>query len=112
MKYREVPEAEWTNYYVKVDFELPMVSNNKILGYYPAGVLILGKPGSVSLIRDLDTFMENISLISFLDIPLLDKDCYRDYPVNFSTDDIINWIIEKRKDNIVLVERLKRRKLS
>ena len=71
MKYWKLEWTSWTNYYVPIDLEIPILSNeNSIvdhqsvhLNYHPINCLILGKPGEPSVCNDLDLFMLGVETI-------------------------------------------------
>lgn len=114
MKYWKLEWTSWTNYYVLVDLEIPILSNDLSkqldhktveLDYHPINCLILGKPGEPSVGGDLDLFMIGVETI-YPFLANLKREELKEHPNKFEPKDVIEWIIKNYK-NQRLVEQLK-----
>lgn len=99
MKFREVPEAEWTNYYIECPgMKLPYYSTtspDEISGWSEVDVMILGRPGKVVMTADLDLLLGDVESISFMKgTEFLGKKEYLDYPPPLKLEEIISWIVK------------------
>ena len=114
MKFREVKEANWTNYYIQLknNIRLPYYSLDdpeNVLECHELNTIILGKPGNVSITRDLDLFMSEVRSISFMKDLDLSKECYKDFPIKFEEEIILDWIENNYKESVS--KRLKNREV-
>lgn len=113
MKYWKLEWTSWTNYYVPIDLEIPILSNensivdhqNVHLNYHPINCLILGKPGEPSVCNDLDLFMLGVETI-YPFMANLERKELQEHPSKVDPKDVIDWIIKGYK-NRRLIEQLK-----
>ena len=112
MKYWRLEWTSYTNYYVPVDLEIPILDgswekdHSEIkLEYHPINCLILGKPGEPSIGGDIDMFMFGVDTI-YPFMANLGRLELKEHPGEFTPEEIIGWII-KNYPNQRLVEQLK-----
>lgn len=113
MKYWKLNWTSWTNYYIPVNLEIPILSDenssvdhgNIQLTYYPINCLILGRAGDPWAGTDLDLFMLGVEIIHPF-MANLEREELKEHPWNPDPKDIISWIIRGYK-NKNLIEQLK-----
>lgn len=117
MKYWRLEWTPYTNYYVQIDLEIPILDSNywkdeKLkdhsivsLKYHPVNCLILGKPGEPSIGGDLDMFMFGVDCI-YPFMANLGRSELREHPGKFTAEEVVEWIIDNYP-NPRLVEQLK-----
>lgn len=105
MKYWKLGWTSWTNYYVLVDLEVPIIGTESSevdhkqvqLQYYPINCIILGKPGEPSVCSDLDLFMLGVET-AYVFNANLGRENLKESPCKFESKEITEWIIKNYKN--------------
>ena len=100
MRYWALDWTPWTNYYIPVSLQLPMIEDNKDndhkeikLIYHSINCFIIGKPGGPNITRDFDLFMSDaVDVYPFY--ANLEREEIKNYSnIEFTEEDIISWIM-------------------
>lgn len=113
MKYWKLEWTSWTNYYIPVNLEIPILSNETKkmdhqevhLKYHPINCLILGRPGECWAGNDLDSFMIGVKTI-YPFTANLEREELKEHLWNPEPKEVVRWIIENYQ-NKRLAEQLK-----